>query len=69
MPELVHKLVLNSNQRGLRVLVTPFAIASFDQTSAVGPVKPAGTRDSSGIALNPNLLAFTDFESAVRGNL
>jgi glycosyltransferase involved in cell wall biosynthesis len=69
MPELVNKLVLNSKQRGLRVLVTPFAIASFDQSPAVGPVKPASARDSSSIALNPNLLAFAHFGRAVTGTL
>jgi len=37
MPELVRKLVTHAHQRGLRVIVTPFAVASFHSVEPAHP--------------------------------
>jgi O-antigen biosynthesis protein len=67
MPQLVHKLVTNAIGRDLRIIVTPFAIASFHQTDPDVPVDPTRLRNEKGIALNPNLLEFHDLARAMRG--
>jgi hypothetical protein len=67
MPQLVHKLVTNAIGRGLRIIVTPFAIARFHQTDPNVPVDPARLRSENGIGLNPNLLEFNDLARAMRG--
>jgi hypothetical protein len=67
MRQLVHKLVAHAKQQGLRVIVTPFAIAGFQQIRPEAPVDPVRAREHGGVALNPNLLAFADLAQAVRG--
>jgi hypothetical protein len=56
MPQLVYKLVTNARQHGLRVIVTPFAVAGF-HSSAKSKVEPIPPRDGASVSLNPNLLA------------
>jgi hypothetical protein len=67
MLPLVHRLVASAHRDGLRVIVTPFAVASFHRTSPVVPVDPVRLQTHSGVCLNPNLLAFEDLSQAVRG--
>jgi hypothetical protein len=64
---LVHKLVSNAHRDGLRVIVTPFAVASFHRTRPVVPPDPVRSQTHRGVCLNPNLLAFEDLTQAVRG--
>jgi hypothetical protein len=66
MAQLVHKLVTNSKRRTLRVLVTPFAVATFHQARPDGPADPVRSQDQGGVSLNPNLLAFEDLGQAMR---
>jgi hypothetical protein len=67
MPQLVHKLVTNANREGLRVIVTPFSVASFHQTRPNVPPDPVRLQNQGAVSLNPNLLAFEDLTQAVRG--
>jgi hypothetical protein len=67
MLPLVHKLVGNAHRDGLRIIVTPFAVASFQRTRPVVPVDPVRAQTDNGVCLNPNLLAFEDLSQAVRG--
>jgi len=60
MPQLVHKLVTNANRCGLRVIVTPFAVASFHHSLPDTPVVPVPLQNHTSISLNPNLPAFED---------
>ncbi len=64
---LVHRLVSNAHRDGLRVIVTPFAVASFHRTRPVVPPDPVRSQTHRGVCLNPNLLAFEDLTQAVRG--
>jgi hypothetical protein len=63
--QLVHKLVSHAKRQGLRVIVSPFAVGAFHQSRPEVPLDPV--QDGGGVALNPNLLAFTDLTRAVRG--
>jgi hypothetical protein len=67
MLPLVHKLVAKVHRDGLRVIVTPFAVASFHRTRPVVPLDPVRSQTHSAVCLNPNLLAFDDLSQAVRG--
>jgi hypothetical protein len=58
MPRLVRKLVMNAKLRGLRVIVTPFAIASFHHNF------PDVSMD-----LSSDPLAFDDLVQAARGSV
>ena len=59
MPQLVHKLVSYAKRRGLRVIVTPFAIGGFHQMRPELAVDAVRMREQGDVALNLNL--FLDF--------
>jgi glycosyltransferase involved in cell wall biosynthesis len=67
IPQLVHKLVTNAHRRGLRVMVTPFAVASFDSVCPNVPVDPPRLQNHPGVGLNPNLAAFENLPGAIKG--
>jgi hypothetical protein len=67
MPQLVHKLATKAHRQRLRVIVTPFAVASFHQTRPNVPIDPVRPQDHNAVSLNPNLLMFEDLTQAMRG--
>jgi len=67
MTRLVDKLVLNAKRNGLRVIVTPFAVAGFYPDPPSVPIEPPRLPEQRGISLDPNLLAFGDQTRVIGG--
>jgi hypothetical protein len=57
MPRLVYRLAKNAKGHGMRVIVTPFAVAGF-HSCAQRNVEAIPLDDDANVSLNPNLLAF-----------
>lgn len=66
MPRLVYKLVQQTHRRGLRVFVTPFALATFDNISPIDEPEPARSPAQGGILLNPCLEQFESLTATLR---
>lgn len=68
MPRLVAELTRYAHEQGLRVLFTPYAVATFEGVwSARSP--DACSRDRRGIQLNPNLASFANLREVLSGNI
>lgn len=68
MPQLVNKLIQNAGREGLGIIVTPYAVATFDDlfrdASQPAPLRQPGSRS---VNINPNLELFSDFQMVMRG--
>lgn len=69
MQQLVYKLAKNAHDRGLHVLVTPYAVATFDDATPGCSYEPICGDNRSGVSLNANLGAFEDLSGVLRGNI
>jgi hypothetical protein len=69
MPRLAYKLVEQAHRRCLRVLVTPYAIATFHRTVPRSNVKSDRDFARGGIAQNLNLADFEDPARVAKGIL
>jgi glycosyltransferase involved in cell wall biosynthesis len=69
MPKLVNKLVGNAAREELQVIVTPFAVTTFDDDFSSPQSSPLRQRGRNAFDLNPNLEAFADFDSLIRGRI
>jgi hypothetical protein len=69
MPFLVQQLTANAHARHLRVLVTPYAIATFEGVWPARPLDTPSQPAGAGIRLNPNLSSFSNPAEVFRGNL
>ena len=69
MPRLASRLAKNARDRGLRILVTPFAIATFDGASPRPPLEREEQNSASGVSLNSNFAAFENRDQMLRSNL
>ncbi len=67
MRRLAHGLAKNADARGLRVRVTPYAIATFEHASPSLPLDPVAAHCDSAATLNPNLLAFENIGEVLTG--
>lgn len=61
MPLLVCKLIGNARSRNLRILVTPYSVATFGSTTRPGEIEIC--KSKSRISANPNFSAFCDLEA------
>lgn len=68
MPRLVRQLSAQAHARGLRVLATPYAVATFE---GVWPISPSAisNNDSRSIRLNPNFASFANLSEVLGGNI
>jgi len=64
MGRLVRRLVKNAHERALKVLVTPYAVATFDRASRRPPMDPVRSSRQCGVSMNLNLLEF-DLDSSL----
>jgi O-antigen biosynthesis protein len=62
MPQLVSKLVRNASKQDLRVLVTPYAVATFDSSVSTPAIECCGL-EKVHITGNPNLLSFDEVKT------
>jgi len=78
MPRLVQQLTESAHGRGLRVLVTPYAVATFEGVWPGAPSEIAPAMDHSDVnpdvklnrvRLNPNLFAFENLADVLSGNV
>lgn len=69
MRQLVYKLARNAHDQSLKVLVTPYAIATFDDARQSTPFEPVTDGDCRGVSLNVNLTAFEDLGGVLRGKI
>ena len=68
MPRLVEQLTSRAHGRGLRVLVTPYAVATFEGVRP-SPPKQLIESEHSQIRLNPNLAQFAHQREVLSGNI
>lgn len=61
MPRLVGRLIQNVRTAGLAVIVTPFAVATFEASVSDPKPEPPRTPCHESVCLNENLPAFEDF--------
>jgi len=66
MSRLVRKLAKNAKDQGLKILVTPYAVATFDQALQRLPIESVCSNGSTGICMNPNVMDFKDLDGALR---
>jgi O-antigen biosynthesis protein len=69
MPQLVRNLVKNAKLNGLRVLVTPYAVATFHCASQLRCLEPIACDGQSDVRLNSNVVAFANLAEVLRGGL
>ncbi|MGA8028530.1 MAG: glycosyltransferase, partial [Bryobacteraceae bacterium] len=69
MPRLVHALMKHARGRGMNILVTPFALATFEDPGRLSDPQPMHHDNSPDIQLNRNLLAFEDLREVSRGRI
>lgn len=68
MPRLVEQLTTQAHQQELRVLATPYAVATFE---GVRPTCPSALTCAANqpIRINPNLLSFANFREVLSGDI
>lgn len=66
MSRLVRRLAKNAKDQGLKILVTPYAVATFDQAPQRLPIESVCSNGSTGICINPNVMDFKDLDGALR---
>jgi hypothetical protein len=69
MPRLASRLAKNAKDRSLRILVTPFAIATFEGASPRPPLERVESDSRSGVSLNSNFAAFENRDQMLRSHL
>lgn len=68
MPRLVEQLTRHAHLNGLRVLATPYAVATFEGVKPVG--RPAVREDEArAVRLNPNFASFANLGEVLSGNI
>ncbi len=67
MPRLAHRLANNAHSRGLRVRITPYAIATFEHADPTPTLDPVAPGTHSAVTLNANLTAFENMRDVLTG--
>lgn len=65
MPRLVRRLVEHARTKGLKILVTPYAVATFDHGEPQLPGEPVAQHHTDTVNENPNLTFFRDHTGSI----
>lgn len=69
MPRLMQELVRHARTQDLRVLATPYAVATFEGVWPTAASNSARSSEAGAIRLNPNLASFDNLSEVLRGNI
>jgi O-antigen biosynthesis protein len=68
VPRLVSRLLTNARKLGLKVIVTPYAVATVANDGQPLPIEGQSVDTSPAVSMNPNLSRFGRLDEVMRGN-